>query len=259
LTLRRAAPRRHLERQNRAVTAPDERAAGLWRSLVADPKHGPLPILLLVMTVTTGVVDAVSLLSLGRVFVANMTGNVVFIGFALVGARGYSLAASLFALGGFLVGALGGGMALDRLRLNRLRLLRNAISVEFGLLVVALVVAVLSGSPLDRAAADPIAACMAVALGLQNSVARRLAVPDLTTTVLTMTLTGIAADVRQRDRATVGRRLLAVASMLVGAVAGALLVLHVSPAAGVGLAVALMGLMLLSTMVAARAPAAWHT
>jgi uncharacterized membrane protein YoaK (UPF0700 family) len=245
--------------QNRAVTAPDQRPAGLWRSLVEDPKHGPLPILLLVITITTGVVDAVSLLSLGRVFVANMTGNVVFIGFALVGARGYSLAASLFALGGFLVGALGGGMALDRLRLNRLRLLRNAISVEFSLLVVALVVAVLSGSPLGRSAADAMAACMAVALGLQNSVARRLAVPDLTTTVLTMTLTGIAADVRQRDRATIGRRLLAVASMLVGAVAGALLVLHVSPAAGVGLAAALMGLMLLSTVVAARTPAPWHT
>ena len=244
--------------QNRVVTAPDERPAGLWRSLVADPKHGPLPILLLTLTVTTGVVDAVSILSLGRVFVANMTGNVVFIGFALVGARGFSLAASLFALGGFLVGALGGGLALDRLRFTRLVLLRNTVSVEFGLLVVALVVAVVSGSPIHRAAADPIAACMAVALGLQNSVARRLAVPDLTTTVLTMTLTGIAADVRQRDRATVGRRVLAVATMLAGAVVGALLVLHVSPAAGVGLAVALMGLVLLCTLVVARKPASWH-
>ena len=35
-----------------------------------------------------GVVDAVSILSLGRVFVANMTGNVVFVGFALAGASG---------------------------------------------------------------------------------------------------------------------------------------------------------------------------
>ena len=55
----------------------------------------------MVMTVTTGIVDAVSILSLGRVFVANMTGNVVFVGFALAGAKGFSLAASLFALAGF--------------------------------------------------------------------------------------------------------------------------------------------------------------
>ena len=65
----------------------------------------PLPPLLLTLTVVTGVVDAVSILRLGRVFVANMTGNVVFSGFALVGAPGFSLSASLAALAGFLVGA----------------------------------------------------------------------------------------------------------------------------------------------------------
>ena len=63
----------------------------------------------------TGVVDAVSILRLGRVFVANMTGNVVFSAFALVGAPGFSLSASLAALGGFLVGALGGGAVTGRL------------------------------------------------------------------------------------------------------------------------------------------------
>ena len=68
-----------------------------WSVLVADPKHGPLPALLLGLTVVTGLVDAVSVLSLGRVFVANMTGNVVFVGFALAGAPGFSLSASLFA------------------------------------------------------------------------------------------------------------------------------------------------------------------
>jgi len=47
----------------------------------------------MIMTATTGVVDAVSILSLGRVFVANMTGNAVFVGFALAGAKGFSLAA----------------------------------------------------------------------------------------------------------------------------------------------------------------------
>jgi uncharacterized membrane protein YoaK (UPF0700 family) len=49
----------------------------------AHPRHGPLPALLLTLTIATGVVDAVSILALGRVFIANMTGNVVFVGFAL--------------------------------------------------------------------------------------------------------------------------------------------------------------------------------
>jgi hypothetical protein len=63
------------------------------RFLVADPAHGPLP-LLLGLTVLTGAVDAVSIIALGRVFVANMTGNVVFVGFAIAGVAGFSLAAS---------------------------------------------------------------------------------------------------------------------------------------------------------------------
>src|SRR6202011_395550 len=76
----------------------------LWHTPAGDA-WGPLPELLLVLTVVTGVVDAVSILALGRVFVANMTGNVVFTGFALVGAPGFSLSASLSALAGFLVAA----------------------------------------------------------------------------------------------------------------------------------------------------------
>jgi Protein of unknown function (DUF1275) len=70
------------------VASAQARPHGLLRSLVADPGFGPLPGLLLVLTVVTGVVDAISILALGRVFVANMTGNVVFAGFAIVGAPG---------------------------------------------------------------------------------------------------------------------------------------------------------------------------
>src|SRR2546421_6510567 len=105
------------------------RSASL-RRLSADPAHGPLPALMLVLTVLTGVVDAVSILSLGRVFVANMTGNVVFVGFALAGAPGFSLAASLSALGAFLVGAAIGGVAVDRLDPHRGRLVRSMAAAE---------------------------------------------------------------------------------------------------------------------------------
>src|SRR5258707_15825818 len=82
--------------------------------LAADAAHGPLPALLVGLTVLTGVVDAVSILALGRVFVANMTGNVVFVGFALAGAAGFSLAGSLAALAGFVVGARAGGRLIGR-------------------------------------------------------------------------------------------------------------------------------------------------
>src|SRR5690349_24425280 len=92
------------------------------RRLVADAAHGPLPALMLVLTALTGVVDAVSILSLGRVFVANMTGNVVFVGFALAGARGFSLSASLSALAGFLAGAALGGATVERHGTHRGRL-----------------------------------------------------------------------------------------------------------------------------------------
>ena len=152
----------------------------------------------MVMTATTGIVDAVSILSLGRVFVANMTGNVVFVGFALAGAKGFSLAASLFALGGFLLGAVGGGGALRHFHENRAELLRNGVATELGLLTIGLVLALFAGVPVPATYADVIALALAAALGLQNAFVRRLSVPDLTTTVLTMTLTGIAAGYPER-------------------------------------------------------------
>ncbi len=196
------------------------------RRLVADAVHGPLPALMLVLTVLTGVVDAVSILSLGRVFVANMTGNVVFVGFALAGASGFSLSASLSALAGFLVGAAIGGAMGERLAEHRGRLLTAVAGLELALVAVALLAAALDGPR------DAIAALLALAMGAQNAAVRQLKVFDLTTTVLTMTLTGVAVDLRQGDRFAIMRRLLAVGAMLAGAAFGALLVLHVSTVGG---------------------------
>jgi hypothetical protein len=99
--------------------------------LGGDPRHGPLPLLLLALTAVTGLVDAVSILQLGRVFVANMTGNVVFTGFAIGGAPGFSLSASLFALAGFLVGATVGGMLIGQLGRDRALLLGGGAGTEF--------------------------------------------------------------------------------------------------------------------------------
>jgi uncharacterized protein DUF1275 len=88
----------------------------------------------------------------------------------------------------------------------------------------------------------------------------RLAVPDLTTIVLTMTLTGIAADVRATDhgRAGLRRRILAVAAMSGGAVAGALLVLHAGTAPALGLATGLLAVVTAGAALAVRRPGPWR-
>src|SRR2546427_13138882 len=80
-------------------------------------KPAALPALLLVLTITTGLIDAVSVLGLGRVFTANMTGNIVFLGFALTGVPGFSPSRSVAALASFLVRAVIGGRLSGRRRL----------------------------------------------------------------------------------------------------------------------------------------------
>jgi uncharacterized membrane protein YoaK (UPF0700 family) len=215
--------------------------------LLADPDHGALPALLLGLTLVTGLVDAVSILSLGRVFVANMTGNVVFIGFAVAGAPGFSLSASLVALAGFLVGALVGGAITRSQGRDRVVMLRTATLAELALVVAAVIVAIDGSEPFGSGHRDALAALVALAMGIQNSVARRLAVPDMTTSVLTMTLTGIAADLRRNRGAPLLRRILSVVAMLASAVAGAELVLHAS---ALGAAAGVMAVVGVGTVVA---------
>ena len=237
----------------------DRAVSRLLRILDANPSFGLLSPVLLVLTVVTGIVDAVSILQLGRVFVANMTGNVVFTGFALIGAPGFSLTASVSALAGFLAGALLGGTLArhkgrDRRELARASLLRAGTIAELTLVGGAVLLAVSSGEPWNGVTRACLAALLAIAMGIQNAVARRLAVPDLTTTVLTMTLTGIAADLRAHNLKSAGlrRRILSVAAMLAGATSGALLVLHASGAAALGLAFALLAVATFGSVLAAR-------
>ena len=194
-----------------------------------DSRHGPLPPLLVTLTFVTGLVDAFSYLALGHVFVANMTGNVVFLGFALAGARGFSITASLIALAAFWCGAVVGGRVGATLGDHRGRLLGAAAALEAVLLVVAVALAALGPSPLAGGYRYALIVVLAIAMGIQNATARKLAVPDLTTTVLTLTITGTAADsaLARGKGSAAGRRLIAVLAMLLGALVGALLVVHV--------------------------------
>jgi uncharacterized membrane protein YoaK (UPF0700 family) len=166
---------------------------------------------LLTLTFVTGLVDAVSYLRLGHVFVANMTGNVVFLGFSADPRSGLSAAASVIAVG----------------------LLPYAGDGRFATI-----------------------ALLAAALGVQNSTVRHLGAPDLTTTVLTLTLTGVAADstLAGGSGSRPHRRLGSVAVMLAGAAAGTG-ILQLSPTAVIALAAILVAAVSLIFLTATRAPA----
>jgi uncharacterized membrane protein YoaK (UPF0700 family) len=194
-----------------------------------ESRDGPLPRLLLGMTLVTGLVDAFSYLVLGHVFVANMTGNVVFLGFALAGAPGFSIGASVVALASFWLGALIGGRVGSQLGQHRGRLLNAAASIEAVFLASSVLIAALSGSSITGGVRYSLIVVLGIAMGNQNAAARRLAVPDLTTTVLTLTITGTAADsaIAGGKGSQAGRRFIAVAAMLVGGLIGAALVIHV--------------------------------
>ena len=224
-----------------------------------EVKHGPLPPLLVAMTFVTGLVDALSYLALGHVFVANMTGNVVFLAFALAGAPGFSIAASLVALGSFLLGSFGGGLLGSRLGQHRGHLLSIAAGLQALLLGIAVVLAALSGNPVPPGYSYALIIVLGAAMGLQNATARKLAVPDLTTTVLTLTIVGIAADSRLAggSGSKAGRRLISVAAMFLGALVGSLLIFHVSIVLPLVIALIVLVMTAGATQLLSRTDPAW--
>jgi uncharacterized membrane protein YoaK (UPF0700 family) len=232
------------------VTATRTIAATSWRDVAetlsprASAAEESLPPLLILLTFVTGVVDALAYLRLGHVFVANMTGNVVFLGFAAAGAGGLSVPGSLLALACFLPGGIAAGRLAARLGDDRRRQLRAATTVELVLCAAAIPVAAVAGQQLGAGSRYALIGLMALAMGVQNATARRLAVTDLTTTVLTLTLTGIAADswLGGGTGARTPRRVIAVGAMLLGAFVGALLLLQLAPVAPLVLAAALLAL-----------------
>jgi uncharacterized membrane protein YoaK (UPF0700 family) len=222
------------------------------------PSPSPLPGLLLFLSATTGLVDAASVLGLGKVFTANMTGNIVFLGFAAAGTPGFAVLPFLVALLAFMLGAvIAGRIAVAHVeRPLRLWLVRAA-AIEAVLLWIAAGVSLRLDVPSQTpaAAAFAVIALTAIAMGFRNATIRQLKVPDLTTTVLTMTITGIAADSKLAggSGANLGRRLAAIAAILAGAAIGAVLVM----ASGLAAPLALAGAMVLfGTLACARHPSA---
>jgi uncharacterized membrane protein YoaK (UPF0700 family) len=182
------------------------------------------------LTIVTGLVDAFSYLELGHVFVANMTGNVVIFAFALAGARSFSIGASLSALAAFWIGAFLGGRLGGRFGSHRGELLSIAVFAQGICFLAAVIVDVLSRHPVPAGGRYPLVVLLAVAMGIQNATVRRLAVPGLTTTVLTLTITGAAVDAASAagEKLSPVRSYISVLALFLGALAGALFELRVN-------------------------------
>jgi uncharacterized membrane protein YoaK (UPF0700 family) len=190
---------------------------------VKDGNYALMP-LLFGLTLVSGLIDAVSFLRLGHVFVANMTGNVVLLGFAIGGAKDISIVGSLIALAAFLAGGIVGGRLSRSHTESGAHLLAVTTIVKIFLMLGSAALAWLLGT--DGLIAYTIIAILAISMGLQNAVVRSLGVPDVTTTVITQTLTGIAMDsgIAGGNNVRWRRRVASITIMFLGALIGALLI-----------------------------------
>jgi uncharacterized membrane protein YoaK (UPF0700 family) len=191
---------------------------------VTSPVSERLTVIgLLVLTFTTGLVDAISVLVLGHVFVANMTGNVIFLGFWFVPHSGVDMTAAVVAFASFLAGTVIGGRFVRHLEHDTRRWVVVSLAVES---VALAALSILAGVGVLRYHDNTkliLLAGLAIAFGSQNATARQFGIQELSTTVLTSTIVGIGVDSRlaggtgQRE----GLRYTVVLTMCGGAVVGA--------------------------------------
>lgn len=201
--------------------------------------------LMLLLSIVTGLVDAVSVLGLGRVFTANMTGNVVFLGFAAAGAPNFHALSYLVAIVAFLLGAIvAGRMGKGNIHRQLRGWMLRAALIEVVLLWMAAWVSI--GFYVVKQSSDErlyvIIALTAVSMGFRNATIRQFKIPDLTTTVLTLTLTSLAADssLGGGSNTNWSVRTAAVLAIFVGALTGALLLAHCGMPAALFIAGALV-------------------
>ncbi|MEV4127234.1 YoaK family protein [Nocardia sp. NPDC049707] len=199
--------------------------------------------LMMTLTFVTGVVDAVGYLGLDRVFTGNMTGNIVILGMGVAGADELPVLGPGIALVAFAVGAFASGLLLRTS--PPVWQLRTTALLGGGGVVLAVLVAVLItvGEHISANVQAIVAACIAAVMGEQAAVARRLAIRDMTTVVVTSTLTTLAGEsfVQGGRQAVWNRRAGAIALIFSGAVVGSLLLrLHIAVPLGLASALTLV-------------------
>lgn len=221
-----------------AVASPGTKSASTLQENASPEKFRLM--LMMALTLVTGVVDAVGYLALDRVFTGNMTGNVVILAMALAGAAYLPALGPLVALGAFLLGAAVAGFTLQSSPKGwnrRVTLLLTAGCIALtGTAAVSLIVEDVGRQSIGVI----VAAVIAMHMGSQALIARHLGVRDMTTVVITSTMTSLAGESlvgKQRPR-LFNRRLGAVLAMFAGAAIGAILLqTHFSVPIGLGIAI----------------------
>jgi len=196
------------------------------RRIAAVPRDRFHLGLMLALTFSTGVIDAVGYLGLDRVFTGNMTGNVVILGMAIVGADDLPVLGPLLALVGFMVGAALGGRVLRIAGPGWTRRTTVLFSLVAAVMVAVAVVLFVIEDDFPEPVGITITTVLGAAMGVQAATARFIAVKDVTTVVVTSTITGLAADSvlgSGQGRGHSLRRASAVLLILAGAAAGAAL------------------------------------
>lgn len=178
---------------------------------------------LLLLTASTGAIDAVSYLALDRVFTGNMTGNVLFLGFALVGTGGIPFLNNAIALLGFVVGSIVSGRIVGRMHPVGLPTASTWTLTASAAIIVALAVGWLIIGDLAEYQLLILTFVLAAVMGAQVSAVKPIGNTDVTTIVVTNTLANLARDSRLGGGS--GQRwmprLLAIVAMGAGAAAGA--------------------------------------
>jgi uncharacterized membrane protein YoaK (UPF0700 family) len=191
---------------------------------------------LLALAFTAGCVDALSYLGLSRVFTANMTGNAVLLGLAIGQTQELQVAHSSAAIVGFVLGVIVAARLVGppRERVVWSPRITLALRVECAVLVVFALAWWLSLPSFAGHALMGLIVLSGVAMGIQSAVARRLAVPGVTTTYITGTITALVAELTAVSGARGERRRMTavIVALVAGAVTGGVVQAHAHPAAG---------------------------
>jgi uncharacterized membrane protein YoaK (UPF0700 family) len=181
---------------------------------------------LLLLTVSTGAIDADSYLALDHVFTGNMTGNVLFIGFAIAGVKTIPFVNNSLALLGFVVGTIVGGRIVGRDHPKGLPRVSAWVLLAGGILALGIATTWTVLRTLDQPILLVLTFLLACVMGSQVSAVKPIGNSDVTTIVVTNTLANLARDSRIAGGTFDNwiPRLLAVVAMGVGAAVGALII-----------------------------------
>lgn len=157
--------------------------------------HSFRNIALIFLCLSAGIVDVIGYLSLGHVFTANMTGNIVLLGIAAGSSLQLTALHSITALSGFVLGVL---LAVVIGGKHEKTFWPKAVTRIFVIeVLILLLFALMTIFPYTQGAYFMLIILLSMAMGLQTA-ARKLNVAGISTTVLTSTLANLFEDLAQR-------------------------------------------------------------